>query len=32
VLERLRRSIAKTAAGAADWQVGFALLRLAHDA
>jgi 3-deoxy-D-manno-octulosonic acid kinase len=32
VLERLRRSIAKTAADVGDWQVGFALMRLAHDA
>jgi 3-deoxy-D-manno-octulosonic acid kinase len=32
VLERLRRSLAKAAGGAGDWQIGFALLRLAHDA
>jgi 3-deoxy-D-manno-octulosonic acid kinase len=32
VLDRLARSIAKRRPGATDWQAGFALLRLAHDA
>jgi 3-deoxy-D-manno-octulosonic acid kinase len=32
VLDRLARSLAKVGAGASDWQAGFALLRLAHDA
>ena len=32
VLDRLARSLAKISAGATDWQAGFALLRLAHDA
>ena len=32
VLDRLARSLAKISAGATDWQTGFALLRLAHDA
>ncbi len=32
VLDRLARSLAKIGAGATDWQAGFALLRLAHDA
>jgi 3-deoxy-D-manno-octulosonic acid kinase len=32
VLKRLARSLAKTSAGATEWQAGFALLRLAHDA
>ncbi len=31
-LDRLARSLAKSDADAADWQAGFALLRLAHDA
>jgi 3-deoxy-D-manno-octulosonic acid kinase len=31
-LDRLARSLAKISAGASDWQAGFALLRLAHDA
>jgi len=32
VLDRLARSLAKVSAGATEWQAGFALLRLAHDA
>jgi 3-deoxy-D-manno-octulosonic acid kinase len=32
VLDRLARSLAKISAGATEWQAGFALLRLAHDA
>jgi 3-deoxy-D-manno-octulosonic acid kinase len=32
VLDRLARSLAKISARAADWQAGFAQLRLAHDA
>jgi 3-deoxy-D-manno-octulosonic acid kinase len=32
VLDRLARSLAKIGAGATDWQAGFELLRLAHDA
>lgn len=32
VLDRLARSIAKRRPGATDWQAGFALLRIAHDA
>src|SRR5688572_13334576 len=32
VLDRLARSLAKIGGDAADWRVGFALLRLAHDA
>src|SRR5262245_2913803 len=32
VLDRLARSLAKVGGGGGDWQVGFALLRLAHDA
>ena len=32
VLDRLARSLAKISAGANEWQAGFALLRLAHDA
>ena len=32
VLDRLARSLAKVGDGATDWQHGFALLRLAHDA
>ena len=32
VLDRLARSLAKISEGATEWQAGFALLRLAHDA
>jgi 3-deoxy-D-manno-octulosonic acid kinase len=32
VLDRLARSLAKVSDGANEWRVGFALLRLAHDA
>lgn len=32
VLDRLERSLVKIRADATDWQAGFALLRLAHDA
>ena len=32
VLNRLARSLAKISSDAGDWKVGFALLRLAHDA
>jgi 3-deoxy-D-manno-octulosonic acid kinase len=32
VLDRLARSLAKVCGDAGDWRVGFALLRLAHDA
>jgi 3-deoxy-D-manno-octulosonic acid kinase len=32
VLDRLARSLEKVSAGATEWQAGFALLRLAHDA
>ena len=32
VLDRLARSLAKISGDAGDWKVGFALLRLAHDA
>jgi 3-deoxy-D-manno-octulosonic acid kinase len=32
VLDRLARSLAKISTGANEWQAGFALLRLAHDA
>lgn len=32
VLDRLARSLAKISDDANEWRVGFALLRLAHDA
>ena len=32
VLNRLARSLDKISSEAGDWKVGFALLRLAHDA
>ncbi len=32
VLDRLARSLAKLGRGADDWKIGYALLRLAHDA
>ena len=32
VLDRLARSLAKISDDVTDWQAGFALLRLAHDA